>query len=263
MINFDFLEKNLESLKDKFKNNLPFEHIVLDNFCDETALSNGVDQICSPQKLKSEKSRDYIFAKNKFEKSNFDLISPEFKSLKADLLSQRFSSWISKLTGQNIFIDDSFHGGGLHQGAQNSFLDMHVDFNYHPIEPSWFRNVNILLYLNKDWKQEYGGHLKLQNLSDKSLSMALIEPIFNRAVIMFTRDFTLHGYDSINFPEGTFRNSIAAYGYTKMEKKGKVRTTLWFPRKASFFKRTLGKHMPMLIKFKTMIFGSGTQKKEK
>ena len=41
---------------------------------------------------------------------------------------------------------------------------------------------------------------------------ALIEPIFNRAVIMFTRDFTLHGYDSINFPEGTFRNSIAAYG---------------------------------------------------
>ena len=49
----------------------------------------------------------------------------------------------------------------------------------------------------------------------------------------------------------------------KMKKEGKVRTTLWFPRKASFFKRNLGKHMPMLIKFKTLIFGSGTQKKEK
>ena len=119
MINFDFLEKNLESLKDKFKNNLPFEHIVLDNFCDETALSNGVDQICSPQKLKSEKSRDYIFAKNKFEKSNFDLISPEFKSLKEDLLSQRFSSWISKLTGC-IFIDD-FSWRCLHQGTEQFF----------------------------------------------------------------------------------------------------------------------------------------------
>jgi hypothetical protein len=140
-----------------------------------------------------------FFVKNKFEKSDFDLICLELAEFKRGLLSERFSTWISAITNQEIFIDPDFHGGGIHQGGQGSFLDMHADFNYHPQNRSWFRTVNILLYLNKDWKSDYAGQLKLVDGRKENGEPYLIEPIFNRAVIMFTRDYTLHGYDPINF----------------------------------------------------------------
>lgn len=260
MINFEFLEKDKEIMRDEFLKNLPFEHIVIDNFCNEKNLEDALKLIPDAQADGHNKSNDYIFAKNKFEKADFDLLSPQFAELKRNLLSERFSAWISEITNQKIFIDPAFHGGGIHQGGQGSFLDMHADFNYHPDNLSWFRNVNILLYLNKNWKPSYAGQLKLVDGRQKNGKPLLIEPIFNRAIIMFTRDYTLHGYDPINFPEGTYRTSIAAYGYTETGKAGKLRTTVWKPEKTNYLKKFLGKHMPKLVAVKSFLFGSGTKK---
>ena len=77
---------------------------------------------------------------------------------------------------------------------------------------------------------------------------------------MFTRCHTVHGYDPINFPEGSYRRSIAAYGYTEKGEEGKLRTTVWSPERSSTLKRILGRHMPKLVKIKSFIFGSGTTK---
>ena len=261
MINYDQLESNIEEFSNKFSNALPFEHIVIDNFCDEEKLSIALDSVGTPEHNSSSKSRDYVFAKNKFEKSQFDHICEEFKHLKNEILSKRFEKFLFHLTGQNIFIDETFHGGGLHQGASGSFLDMHADFNYHPINPNWFRNINLLIYLNKDWKKDYKGQLKIINGNDPNSKEYLIDPIFNRAVIMFTREYTLHGYDKINFPQDMCRTSLAAYGYSIDENPSAARTTVWFPENSSIIKRYLGKHMPKLVKIKSKIFGSGTQKK--
>ena len=206
------------------------------------------------------KSRDFIFAKNKFEKSKFEELSPEFQQLKNDLISDRFKRVLKEIVGKEVFIDSEFHGGGLHQGGKDSFLNMHVDFNYHPLHENWFRDINILLYLNKDWKPEYGGELKLRDGRAKGSRPILIEPIFNRAVIMFTRDYTFHGYDKISFPEGKYRRSIAAYGYSIQEPTEVARTTVWYPEEGGILKRTLGKHMPKLVKLKSSIWGSGTNK---
>jgi len=260
MINFDVLEDGVETMRDEFAKNSPYEHIVIDNFCNKEFLEEAVGLIPDAHNAGHNKSNDYIFAKNKFEKSDFDLICPQLAELKNELLSERFSTWLSAITDQEIFIDPNFHGGGIHQGGKGSFLDMHADFNYHPENLSWFRNVNILLYLNKDWKPNYAGQLKLVDGREKNGKPYLIEPIFNRAVIMFTRDYTLHGYDPINFPSGTYRTSIAAYGYTETGKAGKLRTTVWMPEKSNIFKRFLGKHMSNLVSVKTSLFGSGTAK---
>lgn len=260
MINFSEIENNLEKLKHEFLNASPFEHIVIDNFCNENDLSKAIESIPDAQNAGYNKSNDYIFAKNKFEKSDFDLICPQLAELKSELLSKRFSTWISAITNQKIFIDPDFHGGGLHQGGKGSFLDMHADFNYHPQNRSWFRNVNILLYLNKNWKSDFAGQLKLVDGRKKNGKPYLIEPIFNRAVIMFTRDYTLHGYDPINFPSGTYRTSIAAYGYTETGEAGKLRTTVWKPEKSNILKRFLGEHMPKIVSVKSRLFGSGTTK---
>jgi hypothetical protein len=155
-------------------------------------------------------------------------------------------------------MDKEFHGGGLHQGGIGSYLDMHTDFNYHPVHKNWFRNLNILLYLNKDWKQEYGGRLKLRH--SVTGKMREIEPTFNRCVIMFTRDYTLHGYEPINFPLGEYRRSIAAYAYTEIETPVSAHSTTWYPENSNSIKQFIGKQWPHLVKIKNSVFGSATTK---
>jgi Rps23 Pro-64 3,4-dihydroxylase Tpa1-like proline 4-hydroxylase len=154
-----------------------------------------------------------------------------------------------------------YHDGWLHQVGKGSYLNMmHADFNFHPQKPSRFRNVNMLLYLNSEWKAEYCGKIKLKNVNDHDKKSYKIEPLFNRAVVMFTREHTLHDYDEIKFSDGKYRRSIAAYSCTKKSFDGDVRTTIWYPEDGGIVKRVLGKHMPKLVKFKSMIFGSGTTK---
>jgi Rps23 Pro-64 3,4-dihydroxylase Tpa1-like proline 4-hydroxylase len=234
MIQFGSIEERSNEFRDRYVRAKPFSHVVIDSFCDPAALQRLVSKIPDPRKANINKSRDYVFAKNKFEKSSFRDISSEFAEICDDFLSKRFESFLRKVTGDEIFIDESFHGGGIHQGGKSSFLDMHADFNFHPLHSNWFRSINILLYLNDGWKPEFGGALKLRH-SDTD-ERAEIEPVFNRCVIMKTREFTLHGYDPIAFPEGSYRRSIAAYGYKLVDQPAdKMRSTTWYPERSGIF----------------------------
>ena len=161
MINFEVLENNLDSLRNKYLSAQPFPHLIIDDFCEIDKLDRAYNSI--PEL--NNKSRDYAFANNKFEKSNYKELSPELMELYNDLASERFNKILCHITAKKIFVDPKNHGGGLHQGKKNSFLDMHLDFNYHPINKNWYRELNLLLYLNKDWKPEYkGGQMKKLNL---------------------------------------------------------------------------------------------------
>lgn len=260
MINLDKWEAQADALADSFRQANPFELVVMDDFCDPVRLNKLVDQIPDPVTAQINKSRDYMFAKNKYEKSSFKDISPLFQELYDDLTSDRFQALLCRITGERVFVDPAFHGGGIHQGGAGSYLDMHADFNFHPINRSWFRNLNVLLYLNRDWRPEYRGQLKLRH-KDHPERSAEVEPLFNRCVVMFTRDYTLHGYEPINFPAGQYRRSIAAYAYTPVEDKaeiGKDRTTVWYPEQGGAAKKTVGRHWPTLVRIKNALFGSAT-----
>lgn len=256
MINFSAIEQNTQQLAQEFATAKPFSYVVIDNFAEEGKLYKILDTFPVPGADNLNKSRDYIFAKNKYEKANFKEVSAECREIYQDFTSERFQKIIRQITNQNVFIDREFHGGGIHQGGEGSFLDMHIDFNYHPLHHNWFRNLNILLYLNPDWKQEYGGQLKLKHTVTGESSE--IEPLFNRCVIMFTRDYTLHGYDRISFPQGTFRRSIATYAYNIDPNPQNSRSTRWIPETTSPFKKMIGQYWPSLVKVKSTVFGSAT-----
>lgn len=274
MILFDKIEQQLPQLQAQFASAWPYEHVAIDGLCDEAELLALYDEIPDPASGDINKSRDYMFARNKYEKSGFKEISPRFAQIYADFTSERFAKILHAITGEPVFMDPEFHGGGIHQGGEGSYLDMHTDFNFHPIKRTWFRNLNVLLYLNKGWKPEYKGQLKLRH-RDKPDSTTLVEPLFNRCVIMFTRDHTVHGYDAINFPKGTYRRSIAAYAYTPVEaaaegvaldvkhddaKHEQHRTTVWYPEQGSAAKKAIGRHWPTLVRIKNALFGSATAK---
>src|SRR5262245_17061202 len=144
MIDLDRLERDVQILIDVFATASPYPHVVLDEFCDPTALMELCLQIPDPVRHGFHKSRDYVFARNKFEKSGFANLSSRFAELYDDFMSHRFRRFLQQMTGQPVFVDPDFHGGGLHQGGERSFLDMHVDFDLHPTHPEWFRNLNVL-----------------------------------------------------------------------------------------------------------------------
>ncbi|HLN95642.1 MAG TPA: 2OG-Fe(II) oxygenase [Flavobacterium sp.] len=258
MIRFDFLEQNLESLRIQYLAAKPFPHLIIDDFCETDKLERAYASI--PEL--SNKSRDYAFANNKFEKSNYKELGPELAELHADLLSERFNNILSFITAKTVFVDPKNHGGGLHQGKKNSFLDMHLDFNYHPINKNWYRELNLLLYLNKDWKKEYGGELKIRDL--RTDDEAELDVPFNRLIIQQCAPYTLHGYDMTRFPEGRYRTSIATYAYQVHQRLiEKPRTTDWFPAEdASFMKKQLAKNYNTLVQAKNKLFGSGTAKNQ-
>jgi hypothetical protein len=253
MINFEYIEANKDKFRNEFLTAKPFPHIAIDNFCDPVKLLefyNNIPEIETP-------SADYVFAKNKFEKSKFKDLGGVFEELHADFVSKRFEDWIRYVTNEEVFIDPTFYGGGIHQGKSGSFLDMHADFNYHPLHDTWYRNLNILLYINKDWKKEYGGELKLED--GRTGEKTEIDVPFNRLAIMHCRSYTLHGYDPIKFPEGMFRTSVAAYAYTPHKKQMEAsRTTVWHVKKDSPIKYFLSKIWVPAVKIKSLFSKSKT-----
>jgi hypothetical protein len=255
MINLGHLEANKEKLRSEYLLAKPFPYLVIDNFCDPVkaeALYSKIPEL-------NNKSRDYMFAKNKFEKSNYRELGTEFDELYADLISSRMNSFLSYISNEDVFVDPENHGGGLHQGKQNSFLDMHLDFNYHPLKKGWYRNMNLLLYLNKDWKPEYKGHLKLVDL--RTNEEKELEVPFNRMIIQQTRAYTLHGYDQTNFPVNCYRTSIATYAYTVHKHIiEKPRTTDWHVKDDQPVKKMAASVYGPAVKIKNYFFGSGTAK---
>jgi Rps23 Pro-64 3,4-dihydroxylase Tpa1-like proline 4-hydroxylase len=118
------------------------------------------------------------------------------------------------LTGiQDLISDPFYRGGGLHNILPGGKLGVHADFNKHQ-KYDLDRRLNLLLYLNKDWKEEYGGHIELW---DKNMQKCVkrVLPIFNRVVIFTTTDHSFHGHpDPLNCPNPMSRKSLALYYYT-------------------------------------------------
>ena len=257
MIKFDYIEQNKESLKAQYYSSKPFPFLAIKDICDTEKLKELYEQIPALEN----KSRDYMFAGNKFEKSRYFELGDLFKELYEDLRSDKMNRFLSYLSGGKTFVDPDNHGGGLHQGKKASFLDMHLDYNYHPLNENWWREMNLLLYLNKDWKPEYGGQLKIRDL--RTDETAELEVAFNTLIIQQCGDYTLHGYDPTNFPEGNYRTSIATYAFTEhVRQLAAPRTTDWFPDKDGdgVIKKWMGRNLHKVVKLKNVLFGSGTAK---
>ena len=92
-------------------------------------------------------------------------------------------------------------------------MKVHVDFNKHK-KMHLDRRLNLLIYLNKDWQEEYGGHFELWNQEMTGCEKKVL-PIFNRCVIFNTSDFSYHGHPNpLDCPEDRTRKSLALYYYS-------------------------------------------------
>jgi len=150
---------------------------------------------------------------NKSEDYHFERWHPAFAELRSLIASDEFASWISAVTGiENLRTTDDSLGSGVHQGKDGSYVDVHIDVNMNPEKGLW-RRINLLIYLNRNWKPEYGGDLELWN-KEMTVCEVKVPCDFNRAVIFYTDENSPHGYAKINVPEGETRKSFYSYFYT-------------------------------------------------
>jgi hypothetical protein len=142
-------------------------------------------------------------------------MGPATRHVLAELNSSTFLDFLERLTGiEGLIPDPHFVGGGLHQIERGGHLKIHADFNRHP-RTDLERRLNVLVYLNRDWKDEYGGAFELWS-EDMTTSEAKIMPYFNRCVVFSTTSTSFHGHpDPLTCPEGETRKSMALYYYTK------------------------------------------------
>lgn len=197
-------------LADTYQSARPFPHIVLDRFLDTARLRAVVGEIKSGE---VSSGFDFYGSQAKRGISRWEGFGPDTRALIEELNHPFFVAWIGRLARiEGLAPDPDLLGAGVHQIGPGGFLKIHTDFTWHR-KLKMHRRVNLLLYLNEDWQDEWGGHLELWP-PDLGACGARIAPIFNRVVIFSTTDGSYHGHpDPLRCPEHVRRNSIALYYY--------------------------------------------------
>lgn len=190
----------------------PFPHIVIDEFCSPDILRRCLDYFPeAPDPDSQSFNRDQERYKTSF---NPDYLPGELRSFFYSMNSRPFIRFIENMTGiKGLIPDPYFLGGGFHQTSEGGHLSVHADFNLH--KPMGLeRRLNLLIYLNDDWQEEYGGALELWD-RDMKTQVHKIVPVFNRCVVFSTSGESFHGHpEPVAHPEHKPRRSIALYYYT-------------------------------------------------
>lgn len=222
----------LGTLRAAYQSARPYPYVVIDDF-----LRPEIARLVHDEARATAANQDAsngITQSLKVACTDWTAFGPETHRLISYFNSSEFIGCVGRIVGiDDLFGDPELEGGGIHMTRRGGFLKMHTDFNWHDrLEAD--RRVNILLYLNKGWQQEYKGELVLSDIAQTQL--ASVEPVFNRMVIFNTNDMTLHGHpDALMFPDDYPRTSIAMYYYSRGRPegeriRGRATTTRYLPR---------------------------------
>ncbi len=232
--------KDLEYIAKKnveiYNKNKPFPHIVFENFFSESFLEDVLKEFPDLSKFKnSEKynSQNEV----KFSNNKYSTFSKNTKKFINFLNSPKFLLFLENLTSikEKLIPDQHLMGGGLHEIKRGGVLKIHTDFNRHPFLPL-DRRLNLLVYLNKDWSNNYGGELELWD-NDMKRPEKKVSPNFNKIVIFSTNDFSNHGHpEPLNCPDGLSRKSIALYYFSSGRPESEINRKN-FKNKTRFKKR--------------------------
>ena len=213
-----------------------FPHVFIDDFLPLEIAERIQEGFPRPDFAGYQQQPDNPFQVNKLgqtQESYFKGLAPSVRHMLNEFNSMAFIMFLEELTGiSGLIPDPHFRGGALHQILPGGKLAVHADFN----RDTWRkldRRINVLIYFNKDWKEEHVGHIELWN-KDMSRCVVKAAPLFNRCLIFNTTSTSFHGHpDPLRFPDGKTRNSIALYYYSNgrpRHEMTRAHGTLWQDR---------------------------------
>ena len=208
---FDKLDNGHELLKESFRSAEPWPHIVLDDFFESESLDLVLTEFAQVQSNWKSFDTKYEAKHQMNQDQNF---GPYTRSIFHALNSAPFLEFLSKVTGIERLVSDPYLvGGGYHQIPKGGKLGVHVDFNKHE-QLGLYRRLNVIIYLNKNWDESFGGHFQLWSNSTKKCEKKVL-PKFNRMAIFETTNSSFHGHpEPLGCPDGVYRRSLALYYYS-------------------------------------------------
>jgi Rps23 Pro-64 3,4-dihydroxylase Tpa1-like proline 4-hydroxylase len=210
---FRDLARRAPELSKSYRAATPYPFIVIDDFLPGDVAEQVLADFPSPnsQVWRRLPAADQF---NKLALSDDRLMPKSIRSLVHELNSGGFLQVLEEITGiGKLVADTKLVGGGLHQIDRGGHLNVHVDYSHHP-ETMLNRRLNLILYLNKDWNDDFGGHFELWDAKVTRCEHR-IAPLFNRCVIFSTTSYSYHGHpEPLTCPDGVTRKSIALYYYS-------------------------------------------------
>jgi hypothetical protein len=230
MLDLDAWTAQVDQLALRYQNAEPYPHIHLENLLDQGAARQLEAEF--PAFGSSAWIHYKHYNEDKLGFTKRDQFPENLGRLVDELNSKPFTTWLSRLTGiPNLLADPDLEGGGLHQSQRGGFLNIHADFTVHQHHPNWRRRVNLLLYLNEGWQDEWRGASEVWD-RHMTRSMVKVPPLLNHALIFNTDEDSYHGFpEPLDCPDGVARKSVALYYYTA-EGKVNVRSTNYRARPA-------------------------------
>jgi hypothetical protein len=227
------ISSRADELRETFLHAGPFRHVVIDDFFESDYAERLLDEFPSFDRRLAMSENGNIGGKAV--NTRIAAISPVYEDLYGFISSQPFLDFVSQLSGlPDLILDPAMYGGGTHENLHGQELDPHVDFNFDQTE-QLHRRLNLILYLNKDWRPEWGGGLEVHSnpRRPEENQIRTFNPIFNRAVLFETNEYSWHGFPKITLPEDKrhlSRKSISIYLYTKDRPAGEIA-----PRHGTFY----------------------------
>ena len=200
-----------------FREALPFKHVVIDDFLDAAVSRRLLDEFPSFEDRYALNEMGQVGGKAV--RMDVRAVSDTYRSIDRYLQTREFLDYVSTVTGiPDLLYDPDYIGGGTHENRDGQLLEQHVDFNFHP-GTRWHRRLNLIVYLNPEWDDAWGGALELQTDPWQGDTRGpRITPLFNRAVIFETTEKSWHGFSAITLPpekKAVSRKSFAIYLYTR------------------------------------------------
>lgn len=230
-----FFDRDLRELglarRASYRSAVPYPHIVMDDFLPRAVVDQVVQEFPPPDSPVWSRRSDPDEVK--LQSTGEEGLGPHTRQLLNQFNSSPFLAFLEALTGIDGLVPDPHYvGGGLHQIEPGGFLQIHADFNRHD-HLKLDRRLNLLLYLNPDWPDDYGGHFEMWD-ADIATCRQRILPVLNRCVVFSTTSSTYHGHpEPLRCPPGRSRRSLALYYYTSGRPRSEQRsrhTTLFLER---------------------------------
>lgn len=194
----------------------PFPHAVIDGLFDEAVLERVRREFATerPGSILESLPRHVAQKRSVRDDPRNAALTPFVRFFLAHLNSIFFLGFLSELSGiPDLISDPYFDGAGLHETLPGGWLDVHADFNFHGAS-FLDRRLNVLVYLNRDWRDDWGGELELWD-RDLTRCVRKVAPLFNRTVVFSTTDFSFHGHPTpVRCRPGESRKSLAIYYFT-------------------------------------------------
>lgn len=232
-IDFELVDAAFQATHDTYVDAAPFPHTSFEDLFDKDYLRAMEAEFPQPQSMAGSFTGE--IEGGKYTESDYSKLGPYTQAFVAAANSGTFCSLLTKLTGIEGLISDPYlAGGGLHQTATGGRLKVHSDFNVHP-SLNLTRQLNMIVYLNADWDESWGGGLELWN-QEMTKAEVVIPPHLGNVAIFTCSDISFHGLpDPLTCPADRFRRSLAFYYFTADGTTPAPRSTMWKERPGEDF----------------------------